>query len=222
MWGAELMRLLGQHDGFNMRFVTGDTQAGHLVADLYPHLAAAGTDQEFVKYEPKLLDDVALAFLALPHGQSMGMAAEILDRGKVTIDLAADFRLNDAGQYPAVVRRVPPSPPNCWNSSPMACPSCSGKSWLVQRQWRCPAAIPTSAALAIAPLVRLGLVQTQGDHRGRGQRGIRSRPSSRRPTLRFARSMRTSLPTACSTTATPRRSNRPPTRRCCSPPIWPR
>ncbi len=159
--GAELMRLLAQHPGFDVRFVTGDTQAGQPVADLYPHLAAIGADQEFVKYDPTLLDDVTLAFLALPHGQSMAMAADILDRGKVAVDLAADFRLNDAGEYQQ------------WYGEPHQAPELLGQfAYGLPELFRdelagaaavaVPGCYPTAAALAVAPLVRLGLIQTDG------------------------------------------------------------
>ncbi len=159
--GAELMRLLAQHPGFDVRFVTGDTQAGQPVADLYPHLAAIGADQEFVKYDPTLLDDVALAFLALPHGQSMAMAADILDRDKVAVDLAADFRLNDAGEYQQ------------WYGEPHLAPELLGQfAYGLPELFRdelagatavaVPGCYPTAAALAVAPLVRLGLIQADG------------------------------------------------------------
>lgn len=159
--GAELMRLLGQHPGFDMRFVTGDTQAGQPVANLYPHLAAIGADQEFVKYDPHLLNEVALAFLALPHGQSMALAGDVLDRGKVTVDLAADFRLKDAGQYqqwygephlaPELLSRFAYGLPELFRAelagaSAVAVPGC----------------YPTAAALVIAPLIREGLIQSDG------------------------------------------------------------
>lgn len=159
--GAELMRLLAQHPGFDVRFVTGDTQAGQPVADLYPHLAAIGAGQEFVKYDPALLDDVGLAFLALPHGQSMAMAADILDRGKVAVDLAADFRLNDAGEYQQ------------WYGEPHLAPELLGQfAYGLPELFRdelagatavaVPGCYPTAAVLAVAPLVRLGLIQTEG------------------------------------------------------------
>ena len=32
--GAELLRLLAQHPNFNVRFATGDSQAGNAIADL--------------------------------------------------------------------------------------------------------------------------------------------------------------------------------------------
>jgi N-acetyl-gamma-glutamyl-phosphate reductase len=159
--GAELMRLLAHHDGFDVRFVTGDTQAGESIADLYPHLAVIGADREFVKYDPSLLDDVAVAFLALPHGQSMAVAADILDRSKVTIDLAADFRLRDAGQYQQ------------WYGEPHQASELVGQfAYGLPELFRdeladaaavaVPGCYPTAAALAVAPLVRLGLIQPEG------------------------------------------------------------
>lgn len=159
--GAELMRLLAQHPGFDVCFVTGDTQAGQPVADLYPHLAAMDDGQEFVKYDLALLEDVELAFLALPHGQSMAMAADILDRGKVAVDLAADFRLKDAGQYQQ------------WYGEPHQAPELLGQfAYGLPELFRdelagatavaVPGCYPTAAALAVAPLVRLGLIQSEG------------------------------------------------------------
>lgn len=159
--GAELMRLLAQHDGFDVCFVTGDTQAGQPIADLYPHLAAIGSDQEFVKYDSALLDDVELAFLALPHGQSMSMAADILDRDKVAVDLAADFRFEDAGQYEQ------------WYGESHQAPELLGQfAYGLPELFRddlsdatavaVPGCYPTAAALAVAPLVRMGLIQPEG------------------------------------------------------------
>ena len=159
--GAELMRLLAHHGGFDVRFVTGDTQAGQPAADLYPHLAAIGTEQEFVKYDPALLDDVGLAFLALPHGQSMALAGEILARGKVTIDLAADFRLTDAGQYQQWYGE-PHQTPQLLGQFAYGLPELFREELADATAVAVPGCYPTAAALAIAPLVLLGLIQADG------------------------------------------------------------
>ncbi len=159
--GAELMRLLVHHGGFDIGFVTGETQAGQPVADLYPHLAAAGSDREFAKYHPDLLDDVEVVFLALPHGRSMTMAAEVLDGNRVVIDLAADFRLKDAGRY------------RQWYGEPHRAPELLGRFvYGLPELFRdelagatsvaVPGCYPTAAALAVAPLVRRGLIRTEG------------------------------------------------------------
>ena len=216
--GAELMRLLAQHPGFDVRFVTGDTQAGQPVADLYPHLAAIGADQEFVKYDIDLLSDVELAFLALPHGQSMAMAADILDRGKVAVDLAADFRLNDPEEYEQ------------WYGEPHLAPELLGQfAYGLPELFRdelagatavaVPGCYPTAAALAVTPLVRLGLIQSEGVivDAASGVSGA-GRPPKAHTTFCAVDEDFTAY--GLLDHPTPRRSNWPPARRCCSPLTW--
>lgn len=159
--GAELMRLLALHPGFDVRFVTGDTQAGQPVADLYPHLAAIDANQEFVKYDPELLDGVDLAFLALPHGQSMAMAADIVNRGKVAVDLAADFRLKDAGQYQQWYGE-PHQTPELLGNFAYGLPELFREELADATAVAVPGCYPTAAALAIAPLVRAGVIWPEG------------------------------------------------------------
>ncbi|MXW57182.1 MAG: N-acetyl-gamma-glutamyl-phosphate reductase [Acidimicrobiia bacterium] len=159
--GAELMRLLVGHRGFDVGFVTGDTQAGQPVADLYPHLAAIGAEQEFVKYDSHLLDDVALAFLALPHGQSMALAGDVLDRGKVAVDLAADFRLKDSGLYQQWYGE-PHQTPELLGNFAYGLPELFRDELAGATAVAVPGCYPTAAALAIAPLVRTGLIQPEG------------------------------------------------------------
>ncbi|MDE0604632.1 MAG: N-acetyl-gamma-glutamyl-phosphate reductase [bacterium] len=159
--GAELMRLLAHHESFDVRFVTGDTQAGQPVADLYPHLAAISAEQEFVKYDPHLLDEVALAFLALPHGQSMALAGDVLDRGKVAVDLAADFRLKDAGQYQQWYGE-PHQAPDLLGQFAYGLPELFREELADASAVAVPGCYPTAAALAVAPLARLGLIQPEG------------------------------------------------------------
>lgn len=159
--GAELMRLLAHHESFDVRFVTGDTQAGQPVADLYPHLAAISAEQEFVKYDSHLLDEVALAFLALPHGQSMALAGDVLDRGKVAVDLAADFRLKDAGQYQQWYGE-PHQAPDLLGQFAYGLPELFREELADASAVAVPGCYPTAAALAVAPLARLGLIQPEG------------------------------------------------------------
>ena len=58
-----------------------------------------------LKFSP--LDDSKLAglcdvvFAALPHGESVKVVPQLADAGLKVVDLSADFRLSDRGQYPA-------------------------------------------------------------------------------------------------------------------------
>ena len=61
--GAELLRLCAAHPDLDVRLVTGDTQAGTAVAELYPSLAAGYGDLVFQSYDPADLDGLDLVFL---------------------------------------------------------------------------------------------------------------------------------------------------------------
>ena len=50
--GGELLRLCAQHPDLDVRLATGDTQAGTLVADLYPGLGAGYPGLRFATYDP--------------------------------------------------------------------------------------------------------------------------------------------------------------------------
>src|SRR5688500_16448184 len=98
--GAELLRLCSNHAELDVEVVTGDTQAGTAVAELYPSLAAAYPGARFTPYDPAALDGLELVFMALPHGRSQRLVPELRSRVKRVVDLAADFRLRDAALYP--------------------------------------------------------------------------------------------------------------------------
>ena len=115
------------------------------------------------------------------------------------VDLAADFRLQDAGALPAVVRRGARRPRAARPASPTACPSSSGTRSPAPPPWPPPAATRRPPSLALAPLVRAGLVETTGIVVDAASRRVGRRPAARSPTPRSARSTRTSPPTACST-----------------------
>ena len=157
--GAELLRLLAAHPGFEVAFATGDSQAGTRAASLYPSLAAAYGDLVFDTWSPDLLDGVDLVFLGLPHGASQALMPILVDRVAHVVDLAADFRLHDASLYPT------------WYGEPHACPELLGRFTYglpelfpdevrAARHVAVPGCYPTTSVLPLAPLVRSGLIAT--------------------------------------------------------------
>src|SRR4029450_2221082 len=98
--GAELLRLAAGHPELEVVLVTGDTQAGTPVADLYPSLLAAYGDLTFAPYTAEAVDGLDLVFCGLPHGTSQEVVPEVRDRVKWVLDLSADFRLKDPALYP--------------------------------------------------------------------------------------------------------------------------
>jgi N-acetyl-gamma-glutamyl-phosphate reductase len=159
--GAELLRLCAAHPQFDVSFATADSQAGVPVRQLYPSLAAAYPDLDFVPFEPWLAEQVDLVFLGLPHGASQSLVPDIVGKVRWVVDLAADFRLQDAGLYPT------------WYGEPHAVPDLLGEfvyglPELFRHDLRgatavaAPGCYPTTAALALAPLLETGLVERHG------------------------------------------------------------
>jgi len=95
--GAELLRLLLLHPHADIRVLTGETQAGKKMADVYPHLAfvnlPALVPTASVDYK-----DIDLVFCCLPHGTTQEVIA-VIPRHVRIIDLSADFRLSDIATY---------------------------------------------------------------------------------------------------------------------------
>src|SRR4051812_46485934 len=94
--GGELLRLIAGHPDLDLVAATAHTQAGTPVSAVHPQLA--GLDLTLGATDTASLADADLVFLALPHGQSAALAAQ-LPAGVKIVDLGADFRLRDAAQW---------------------------------------------------------------------------------------------------------------------------
>ena len=94
--GGELLRLIAGHPELDLIAATAHTQAGTPLAAVHPQLA--GLDLTLSATDATALSDADLVFLALPHGQSAALAAQ-LPAGLRVVDLGADFRLRDAGAW---------------------------------------------------------------------------------------------------------------------------
>ncbi|PMR59327.1 N-acetyl-gamma-glutamyl-phosphate reductase [Verrucosispora sp. ts21] len=94
--GGELLRLLAGHPEFDLVTATAHSQAGQRVDSVHPQLV--GLDHTFVETVPETLAEADLVFLALPHGQSAALAAQLPTEVRV-VDLGADHRLTDGDAW---------------------------------------------------------------------------------------------------------------------------
>ncbi|MFV2114900.1 N-acetyl-gamma-glutamyl-phosphate reductase [Micromonospora sp. LOL_025] len=90
--GGELIRLVAGHPEFDLVAATAHSQAGHRLDVVHPQLA--GLDMVLGETDAATLADADLVFLALPHGQSAALAAQLPPEVRV-VDLGADHRLAD-------------------------------------------------------------------------------------------------------------------------------
>ena len=159
--GAELLRLCAVHPELRVVFATGDSQAGTALAELYPSLAAAYPGLTFDTYAPTLLDRVDLVFCGLPHGASQALMPELRKQVTWVVDLAADFRLADAELYPEWYGDAHAAPELLADFA-YGLPELFRDDLVGASAVATPGCYPTAAALAMAPLVRAGLVETTG------------------------------------------------------------
>ena len=95
--GGELLRLLATHPYFEVTIVSAHSNAGEQVTSVHPQLQSyAG--REFVKVDSINFADIDLVFLALPHGESAALIANLPQHVKI-VDLGADYRLEDSAQW---------------------------------------------------------------------------------------------------------------------------
>ncbi|HUP71316.1 MAG TPA: N-acetyl-gamma-glutamyl-phosphate reductase [Acidimicrobiales bacterium] len=159
--GAELLRLCAGHPEFDVVFAAAASQAGTAAAELYPSLAAAYPDLVFADPDPAAAEGLDLVFLALPHGASQRIVPDLRKRVGKIVDLAADFRLRDRSAYPQ------------WYGEEHTAPELLGEfAFGIPELFRDELAgadliaaagcYVTAAALALAPLVKAGAIETTG------------------------------------------------------------
>lgn len=132
--GRELCSLLMQHPRFNLAFATAKDQRGE-------GMAAGSRRVEFVDGATVDLSSAALIFSALPHGTSGEWVGRATTAGARVVDLSADLR-----------------PGNGTTGIPYGLPELDRAGIAAATVVANPGCYPTAILLALAPLIRQGLV----------------------------------------------------------------
>jgi N-acetyl-gamma-glutamyl-phosphate reductase len=151
--GGELLRLVLGHPGLGLGAVAARTAAGRPVTALHPQLPQLA-GQVFAATEPGPLAEADLLFLALPHGESAALVAQ-LPAELAVVDLGADFRLGSAAAWSAYYSG---EHAGTW---PYGLPELPGQRELLAGATRVavPGCYPTVSTLTIAPALAAGLVE---------------------------------------------------------------
>jgi len=159
--GSELLRLLAGHPEFEVAVATAHSHAGEQVGTHTPSLAAAYPGLVYEDNDPTRFDGLDLVFCGLPHGESQRIVPELRSRVGLVVDLAADFRLKDAALYPQWYGEEH-SAPELLNEAVYGLPELFRPGLAGASLVAAAGCYPTSAGLALAPLVRAGLVEPTG------------------------------------------------------------
>jgi N-acetyl-gamma-glutamyl-phosphate reductase len=95
--GGETLRLLADHPEVEVGALTAHSNAGTLLGEHHPHLRSLAA-RELVPTTPENLAEHDVVVLALPHGASGAIAAQLPD-DVLVIDLGADHRLASADDW---------------------------------------------------------------------------------------------------------------------------
>lgn len=180
--GGELLRLLLQHPEVRQCVSTSRSQAGKPIAAVHPGLALL-TDARFsAAAAAEAARDADVVFLALEHGQSSQVMAEVMDTGPgLVVDLAADFRIQDGGLHaryygahpaPALVHRFRYALADVLGSGLRGAPALAA-----------PGCFATAAQLALYPLAGLRLAAPPAIFAvtGSSGAGVHPKPTTHHP-----------------------------------------
>lgn len=154
--GGELLRILLGHPEVEDVLATSRSRAGEPIGDVHPPLASR-TRLVFRNDRPgQAARGRDAVFLALEHGASSRVMAEVLEaEPSLVVDLAADFRIADAG-----LREGAYGPHVAPGLTPLfvyALADVLGESLCGATALAMPGCFATAAALALWPLASAGL-----------------------------------------------------------------
>ncbi|MEY4657079.1 MAG: hypothetical protein RL073_1306 [Actinomycetota bacterium] len=159
--GAELLRICASHPHFEVKYATGDSQAGTLARSLYPSLAATYPNLVFEEFEIDKALACDVLFLGLPHEASLELVPQLVNKVKLVVDLSAAFRLTDTSKYPQWYGFTH-THPELVASAVYGLPELNREALKTAKLIATPGCYVTAASLALTPLVKAGVINPQG------------------------------------------------------------
>jgi N-acetyl-gamma-glutamyl-phosphate reductase len=142
--GSELLRLCVGHPGFELAYAAGDSTAGQALAQRFPALAGRPEGALVIqRFVPEEVRGVDLLFASLPTGKSRDLLARLPAAVKI-VDVGGDHRFLAGWTYG--LTELPARRAEIARTSRLANPGC----------------YPAAALLALAPLVKEGLIEPEG------------------------------------------------------------
>ena len=155
--GGELLRLLVAHPDCEIQTVTSRRYTGEPLFRIHPNLRGVTV----LRFQEEVLETVIarsdVVFTALPHGKSIEVVPQLVERGLKVIDLAADFRLKEPTAYQEYYGFNHPRP-DLLEKSVYGLPELHRDGIKIGQLISVPGCMATAAILSLAPIVGSGWI----------------------------------------------------------------
>ncbi len=158
--GLESIEILLRHPEAQVTYLTALPEECGRVADIFGSLRGRLDMQIEVLDMSKLADKADVVLCCLPHKVSMGFVPRLLDTGLKVIDFSADYRLRDVVVYEKFYQKH--TDRENLTQAAFGLPELFREDIKSAKLVANPGCYPTGAMLAIAPLLKNGLIETKG------------------------------------------------------------
>jgi N-acetyl-gamma-glutamyl-phosphate reductase len=142
--GSELLRLCAGHPTFEIAYAGGESSAGKRLDELFPAMAGHKAGRVVVQsFAPEQTAGLDVLFASLPTGKSKEPLARV-PAGVRIVDVGGDHRFVEGWTYG--LTELPGQRDLVRKASRLANPGC----------------YPAASLLALAPLVKAGLIESEG------------------------------------------------------------
>ena len=157
--GVELIKLLVRHKYFKISSLTSESFAGEKISSIYPSLS--GLCDKVLKNNniEERAEEADAFFLCLPHKTAMEAAKVLYNKGKIVIDLSADFRMSCRELYEKTYS-VTHTAPELLKVALYGQPELFGNDLKGARLVAAPGCYPTSIIVPVYPLLKEGLIDS--------------------------------------------------------------
>ena len=156
--GAESIRILFRHGQAELTYLTALPEECGPVEEVFPEFRGRCG----LAIEPLDLDKLSqladVALCCLPHKVSMGFVPKLLDAGVKVIDFSADYRIKDVSVYEKFYQKHTDT--TNLGKAVYGLPELFRKQIKDTNLVANPGCFPTGAVLAMAPLLKEGLIET--------------------------------------------------------------
>ena len=157
--GGELARILLQRDDVEIKWFGSKSYVDQKYASVYQNMFQIVDDVCMEENMEKLAEIADVIFTATPQGLCASLVnKELLSRTKV-IDLSADFRIKDVAVYEKWYKITHPSP-QFIGEAVYGLPELNREKIKKARLVANPGCYPTCSTLAVYPLVKEGIIDT--------------------------------------------------------------